>query len=367
MRSIENVSRRVFLQRLISGTVSIFGAQFVPAFAKSETNPGQPWAVEVAWAWYNKQPWIMGINYIPSTAINTTEMWQEETFDPTTIDRELNLAEGVGFNSVRVFIQYLVWEHNSEGLKQRMETFMAIAARHRIRVLWVLFDDCVDSEITEPFLGKQPLVIPGYYANGWTPSPGPSRVGNRKSWPGLKRYVQDVIGTFRSDPRVLAWDIYNEPLATSASLLSAAFSWAREARPSQPITSGAVWDAKQVELNQVLSDNSDVISFHNYETADAMKREIASLAQRGRPLICSEWMARETGSTPASILPVLYGKHVGAISWGLVNGKTQTNYHWHSKAGDPAPAVWQHDLFHSDLSPYDPGEIALFEQYAKME
>jgi hypothetical protein len=334
----------------------------------AETSQNHPWPAAVARAWYNKQPWLLGVNYIPSTAINTTEMWQKDTFDPKTIDKELKAAADVGFNCVRVFMQYLVWKQDPEGLKQRMAVFMQIAARHHIRVLWVLFDDCAfDVNLPNPFLGPQPSVVPGYYANGWTPSPGPSCVSDQNCWPSLKQYVEELIITFRSDPRVLAWDIYNEPAPSSVPLLGAAFEWAREAKPSQPITSGGTWIPKDIELNRVLTKNSDVITFHNYGKPDAMTREIVRLAQKGRPLICTEWMARQLGSTPANILPVLYGRHIGAFSWGLVNGKTQTNYHTGSKAGDPAPAIWQHDLFHGDMSPYDQNEIALFKHYARKE
>jgi hypothetical protein len=333
--------------------------------------PGtQRWPKEAAWAWFNRQPWPLGFNYIPATAINTTEMWQRETFDPRTIEREMGAAAFAGFNCARVFIQYLVWENDPEGLKARMRILMQIAAHHRIRVIWVLFDDCAFGTMTEPFLGKQPAVIPGEYANGWTPSPGPSRVVDRASWPSLERYVQDLMVTFRQDRRILAWDIYNEAGNSnignkSLPLLKAVFAWARGTKPSQPITSG-IWSPQLTDFNKVILDNSDFISFHNYGGADAMTHQIDDLEKETRPIICTEWLLREGGSTVANILPILYNRRVGAVIWGLVNGKTQTNYHWGSKAGDPAPAVWQHDIFHDNLIPYDPSEIALFQHYARM-
>ena len=119
-----------------------------------------------------------------------------------------------GFNCARVFLQYLVWENDPNGLEKRLEQFLSIAKKHGIRTLFVLFDECAFSTMTEPFLGKQPDVIPGEYANGWTPSPGPKRVLDRAAWPKLEAYVRAVVGRFRDDPRVLGWDVYNEPSNT---------------------------------------------------------------------------------------------------------------------------------------------------------
>jgi hypothetical protein len=328
------------------------------------------WSAQKAWKWYKDQPWLVGFNYIPASAINTTEMWQKETFDPDTIEREMALAQGVGLNCARVFVQYLVWENDPEGLKERMDTLLGIAAKHGIKTIWVPFDDCAFGSMTEPFLGKQPEVNPGEYANGWTPSPGPSRVVNRKAWPKLEAYVNDLIGRFRSDQRVLAWDIYNEPGNTnmgdkSLPLLQSEFVWARQAAPTQPLTAG-FWAPELKDLNEIIFSQSDVISFHEYGGPAAMKRKITELQKRGRPLLCTEWLNRPLGSTFGDILPIFRQERVGSMFWGLVNGKTQTNYHWGSKAGAPPPRVWQHDIFHGDLTPYDQNEIDLLKKYIRM-
>jgi hypothetical protein len=279
------------------------------------------------------------------------------------------LAQRIGLNCARVFVQYLVWENDPEGLKQRMDKFLAIAAKHGVKTMFVLFDDCAFGTMTEPFLGKQPDVNPGEYANGWTPSPGPSRVVNRDAWPKLEAYVKDLLGRFGSDQRVLAWDIYNEPGNTnmgakSLPLLKAVFVWARQAAPTQPLTAG-FWSPKLTDLNEMMLGQSDVISFHEYGRPDVMKHKITELRKEGRPLICTEWMNRPLGSTFAAILPVLFQDRTGSMFWGLVNGKTQTNYHWGSKAGAPPPQVWQHDIFRGDLTPYDQNELELLTHYIR--
>jgi hypothetical protein len=323
------------------------------------------WTPERGWTWYSSQPWLVGFNYIPATAINTTEMWQADTFDPKTIDAELALAEQTGFNCARVFLQYVVWENDPKGHERRMEQFLSIAQKHNIRTLFVLFDECAFSTMTEPFLGKQPDVIPGEYANGWTPSPGPKRVLDRAAWPKLEAYVRAVVGRFRDDPRVLGWDVYNEPSNTgmgnkSLPLVEAAFAWARQANPSQPLTAG-VWGGTP-ESTRVCLELSDVISFHSYAKAPELERKIAELRGQLRPILCTEWLNRPLGSVVESCLPVLARQRVGAFHWGLVNGKTQTQFPWGSKAGAPEPKVWQHDLFRKDRTPYDEKELTLFRE-----
>ncbi len=323
------------------------------------------WTTEHAWTWYRSQPWLIGFNYIPAAAINTTEMWQRNTFDPKTIDSELALAEQIGFNCARVFVQYLVWENDAQGLEKRLDQFLALAHRHGFRTVFVLFDECAFSTMTEPFLGKQPDVLPGEYANGWIPSPGPKRVLDRSAWPKLEAYVRAVVGRFRSDPRVLAWDVYNEPSNTgmgnkSLPLVEAAFAWARQADPSQPLTV-AVWGGTP-ESTRACLELSDVISFHCYGKAPELERKIKELQGELRPILCTEWLNRPLGSLAETCLPVLARERVGAFHWGLVNGKTQTQFPWGSKAGAAEPKVWQHDLFRKDHSPYDEKELALFRE-----
>jgi DUF1680 family protein len=320
-------------------------------------NAAGQWTPKQANEWYAAQPWLCGFNYIPATAINTTEMWQKDTFDAKTIDEELALAQDIGFNCIRVHVQYLVWEDDPNGLKQRIEQFLAIASKRGMRTMLVLFDDCNFSRYPEPFLGKQPDVVPGHYANGWTPSPGPKRVKDRAAWPKLERYVKDLVGTFAADKRVLAWETYNEPVS-SLPLVEASFAWAREAKPSQPVTATLIGHGA---IPERVAELSDVISFHEYDDAPGLERRIKGLLRKhGRPVLITEWLNRPKGSLVETCLPVLARHRAGAFNWGMVNGKTQTQFWWHSKAGTPEPKVWQHDLFRKDRTPYDEKELALF-------
>jgi hypothetical protein len=321
------------------------------------------WSPERAAKWYSGQPWPCGFNYVPSNSISYTEMWMDYAFDPGLIDRELALAQDVGFNCLRVVLSYVVWEAQPADFKQRFATFLSLAAKHGLKVIPCFFDDCVFGPVSDPEFGQQPGVVFGWYANGWTPSPGHKRVRDPKARSGLERYVKDILTAHRNDTGILCWDLYNEPSNSglgkaSLPLLKDVFRWAREVAPAQPITSG-IWGGSP-QVTSFLESHSDIITFHNYRPAGELRQEISDLRRLGRPLICTEWLNRPMNSTVATCLPVFAEHRVGALHWGLVNGKTQTHLPWGHRPGDPEPKVWQHDLYRSNLTPYDAREIELF-------
>ena len=166
------------------------------------------WETERADAWYRRQPWLVGCNFIPSSAINQLEMWQADTFDMAIIERELGWAAELGMNTARVYLHHLAWEADANGFKTRIDRFLACSSRFGIRPILVIFDDCWNDN---PKIGKQPEPVPGVHNSGWLQSPGRSAVNDPAAWPQLERYVRDVMGAFSQDDRVLMWDLYNEP------------------------------------------------------------------------------------------------------------------------------------------------------------
>ena len=326
------------------------------------------WTTEQAHTWYSEIDPIRGCNYLPRSAINSTEMWQASTFDPQTIRQELEWARRAGYNSVRVFVQFLVWQEDPDGLKLRLEQFLAIASGHEISTAPILFDDCAFAG-KEPYLGQQDDPVLGVHNSGWTPSPGPSFVMDRSSWQALASYVRDIVGSFGSDERILFWDLYNEPGNSrmgeqSMPLMEMAFNWARQAGPEQPLTV-AVWrddPSYSGSMSKKMLALSDVISFHCYGQKQ-MEEAIARCRSYGRPVICSEWLRRTTANTVSDTLPLFAREQVGWYNWGLVAGRTQTYLDWRSKAGDPVPTTWQHDIFHADGTAYDAAEIEMIQQF----
>jgi len=340
------------------------------------------WTVEQAKDWYARFPWIVGCNFLPSNAVNQLEMWQADTFDLDTIEREISWAEGLGFNALRVYLHDLLWTDDRQGLIRRLEEFLTLADRHRMKALLVLFDDC---HRPDPQSGRQPLPVRGIHNSEWKQSPGKKQVmafaegtvsesGKKR----LKDYVQGVLTRFSGDERILMWDIYNEPGQngygdTSYNLLRHTWQWAREARPSQPLTScleGAVGD-RILELNR---QSSDILTFHSYDSTklEPLLKQYTEQNDH-RPVICTEYMARELGTTFEFSLPLFLKYHVGCFNWGLVAGKSQTHFNWASvehmaslkKNGEfiqpehpiPEPALWFHDIFRQNGTPYDQAEV----------
>lgn len=329
--------------------------------AGAQEKTREVWSKKKAAKWYKHHQWQRGANFIPSNAINQLEMWQSETFDTAVINRELGYAASIGMNSMRVFLHHAAWEQDPEGFRQRVNTYLDVASRNGISTVFVLFDDCWNKTYA---IGKQPEPKTGIHNSGWLQDPGIRREASPAITDTLERYVKDVLTTFGKDKRILMWDLYNEPGNSgygnkSLDLLTNTFSWARQVRTIQPISSG-VWNKELKELNVFQLKNSDVISYHNYGDEKEHQQAIDSLRKYGRPLICTEYMARTRGSRFQNIMPLLKKEKVAAYNWGLVSGKTNTIYAWDTPMEDGGePAVWFHDIFRQDGMPYSEEEVTL--------
>jgi hypothetical protein len=352
------------------------------AACASEASARDRWTPEVANQWYAHQPWLVGSNYTPASAINELEMWQAGTFDANRIDLELGWAQRIGMNTMRVFLHNLLWEQDAAGFKNRLDTFLRIADKHGIKIMFVLFDSCWDPD---PVLGPQHPPIPGVHNSGWVQAPGAARLKDKSQYGKFEAYVKDIVGTFKNDRRVIAWDVWNEPSNDGggnypktpdkqkyvASLLPRVFAWARSVDPDQPLTSG-VWigdnwakDAPLPEIERIQLSQSDVISFHDYSWPEVFEARVAQLKTYGRPLLCTEYMARGNGSTFDGTLPLGFGHNIAMYNWGFVDGKTQTRLPWDSWKKPytwDEPTIWFHEVFRHDGSPYRQAEVDLIKK-----
>lgn len=335
---------------------------FAGSLQSAEKNQSKVWSKEKANQWYADKPWLAGSNFQPSTAINQVEMWAGETFDAATIDKELGWAEELGFNLMRVYLSSEVWKSDAQGFKKRMDEYLKISSKHGIKTLFVFFDDCWNEETVA---GKQPAPKPGVHNSGWVQDPAVSlRKDTTKLFPVLEKYVKDILTTFKNDDRVLLWDLYNEPGNSkhgmnSMPLLKNVFKWAREVKPSQPVSAG-IWFFKHPELNQFQIENSDVITYHNYENPMNHSLQINMLKIHNRPMICTEYMARRNNSRFDNIMPLLKRNNVAAINWGFVAGKTNTIFAWDEpKPDQKEPKLWFHDIYRQDKTPFDQKEVDL--------
>lgn len=363
-------------------TSLLFTMFFLFSCVNEDMENGIRWSEERAWAWQKENGWLVGTNFNPSTSINQLEFWQEETFDPETIDQELQWSAELGMNLHRVYLHNLLWEKDSLGFLNRLDSYLKMSSSKGIKTLFVLLDDVWHPV---PKLGKQPEPVPFVHNSGWVQSPGAEILGDSLRHHELKNYIKGVITHFAQDKRVVAWDLYNEPDNVayqkgrinlevknkhiySLSLLKKVFRWAREVNPSQPLTVGP-WKGNHKNwgtldslppIDRFVLKNSDIISFHAYDgDINVVKRKIKELKKYNRPLLCTEYLARGHGNTFQKLLPVFKKNQIAAINWGLVAGKTNTIFPWSSweKEFDSLPKVWHHDIFLPDKRPYDEDEI----------
>ncbi|WP_245747673.1 glycosyl hydrolase [Parapedobacter koreensis] len=383
------IAMRIFNTSLFCSALLLFLWYGCDSHRAAETGATDPkrntWTAEEANAWYARQGWLVGSNYIPATAINQLEMWQEDTFDPETIDKELGWAAALGMNTARVYLHDLPYGQDSSGFLNRVDQFLGLAEKHGIRPLFVIFDSCWDPF---PALGKQRAPKPHVHNSGWVQSPGQRALKDSTQYPRLERYVKGVIGHFADDGRILGWDVWNEPdnmtgpsyeaveikdkVSYVLPLLAEAFEWARSANPVQPLTSG-IWagdwsaDSTLKPIERLQIEQSDIISFHNYDTPEDFEKRIQQLQRYGKPLWCTEYMARPNGSTFAGFLPIAKKYNIAMFNWGFVDGKTQTIYPWDSwtKTYTAEPPVWFHDIFRGDGTPYRQEEVDVIKSLAR--
>lgn len=350
----------------------------------------EQWSKEKAWEWYDKQPWLVGTNFNPSSSINQLEFWQADTFDPETIDRELKWSADLGMNLHRVYLHNLLWDQDSVGFLDRMDQYLTIADKYGIKTMFTLLDD-VWHPIPE--LGKQPEPVPHVHNSGWVQAPGAEILGDSTRHAELKGYIKGVVNRFAHDNRVLVWDIYNEPDNVagqpgrkalevkdkhiySLALLKKVFQWSREANPQQPLTTGiwrgeiAHWGTPDSlpELDRYMIEKSDIISFHAYDgELKNVIRKIEELKKYERPLLCTEYIARGVGNTFESVMPVLKKDKIAAINWGFVSGKTNTIYPWSSwqEKFTAEPEKWHHDILRRDGAPYSQKEVEFIKEMTK--
>lgn len=360
-------------------------------FSKINVTSAQQWSVDKANNYNAQLPWLVGCNFLPSTAVNQIEMWQAATWDAETIDKELAMAASIGFNTVRVYLHDLLYTHEREGFLMRVEEFIDICDKHGIRPLLVLFDDC---HYSNPYIGEQPEPIPGTHNSGWLQSPGYYVTAayergtlDKETSRNLENYVKGILSYFDGDNRILAWDIYNEPGCTkvgkeSLKLLSDTWDWAWEVRPSQPLTA-CVNGSPVKEARKINTEKSDIFTFHNYRGGDEFLEILENSIQlaKGRPVWCTEYMARTQGNTFEFCLPIFKEKKISAWSWGLVDGKSNTKWPWsstykntgfikpiptiHPDSVPENPELWFHEVFRKDGTPYDKKEVELIKRMMK--
>ena len=359
----------------------------------------QQWTEKEIWDWYNDHEWISGFNFIPSGSM-TGSQYFFQSYDHkqafTDAAKEIALAASLKFDSVRLKLPFDVWQQEHEQFFSSLDEFLALLDSYNMTMMPILFNDClVPKEKYRPKqLGPQPEPVPGYFGGSpVTPFDDETQSGEVVGYsitddperePEIKRYVTELANRYGHDPRIIIWNIWNEPgnssrKTKSLPMMTKIFQWMRELDVMQPLTAD-VWGIgneassttkesdqyfAEIELESIKL--SDIVTFHFYGDYSHAKQYIAALRQFGRPLINTEWLHRPYRSLIQTHMPLWKKEGIGSYFFGFVNGKSQYHIVWEVIKNEPGidTRLWMHDIFHSDFTPYDPEEIEVIKELHK--
>lgn len=352
------------------------------------------WSNEKAWDWYKSKKWIRGCNFISSDCANRIDQWQSygATDRFKTVDEELALAKSVGFNSIRVLVEYDVWDMEHDAFMQNLETYLQICDKHGITCMIVLANDCQTPKenYKKTVLGEQHFDLGYHGGRKVSPHQKGEETYNIFDEPEIAtRYiamVREIITKYKDDKRVILWNILNEPGNRrgdkSLEFMKKMFQTAREIDPIQPLAAD-IWNginedgSARTNIEQAAMDLSDVISFHWYGDFCSMVKFVTALKKTNRPIFCTEWLHRISGNNIFEIFPYFFSEGIASYQWGLVASyKTQYfepwNMLWEQYDNADKDALhldftkWQHDLFRPSHHPYDPNEIKIIKEFSEL-
>ncbi|ODM03030.1 cellulase family glycosylhydrolase [Eisenbergiella tayi] len=358
---------------------------------------GNRWSKEKINAWYEERPWLMGCNYVPAVTLHNTELWQDDTREEVlaSVKEELKLLRETGLNSVRMFMPFHAWYFERERFFGKLDELLALLEKFGVTFMPVLFNDCAPFERPDPVFpekmseGWQPYDIGHHGGKAENPFTGEKRktgwiLFDEEEWREPQyTYAKEIISRYARDPRIIIWDLWNEPgnsnrHSLSMGYLERVFEIARDIDPDQPLTAapwsypngyGVSEDAQLEPIQKRAVELSDIVSFHQYENFERVRQAVNGLSKEGRPLINTEWLNRILDNNISELLPYFYENRIGSYHWGLVAGKSQFYLPWDYLREEEGLdlTLWQHDLYHEDFTAYDEKEIALFQKFGKKE
>ena len=351
------------------------------------------WTITEANEWYSRQGWLRGCNFIGSDCANRLDMWQSYKSDEklATAERELALAQKIGFNVVRVWASFDVYLAEPDSYFEIFEKYVALCDKYGQKMVVVLAheEDLPRGEVFVPReMGEQKYALGRHQGRfPLTPEQKAMTPYHYLEYPELKDkfldMVRQTVMRYANDERILVWNVLNEPgihLGNRAlDILKLLFKTVRELDPIQPLCAD-IWHKPEngklaTEVDELSYELSDIISLHSYWPYETLVTEIAYHKKNsGRPIFLTEWLLRIQGSNVNEIYPMLWLENIANCCWGFVVGKTQTNEPWSNmwdewdegKGRNYDFTKWMHDLFRPNLRPYDPYEIELIEKFNKL-
>ena len=349
----------------------------------------QKWTIEQANEWYNIQGWLRGCNFIGSDCSSRIDMYQSYRIDEklATAERELKLAQELGFNTVRLIADFDVYYAEPDSYMEVFDKYVDLCAKYGQKIMVVLAHEAQlpRGDVFVPKkMGEQ------FYTLGCHQGRAPLTEDQKALKPRhymeiplvrdcFLEMVTRTVSKYAKDERIICWNVYNEPGITigerSIDILNTLFNLIRALDPIQPLCAdvwrGVKGDKIQTKEELVAYELSDVISFHSYQSFTKLVKEINFHKKTGRPLLLTEWLHRINHNNIFDLYPLFFLNNVANYCWGFVSGKTQTYEPWEcmwddwdrGEGGNYDFTKWQHDLFRPNLRPYDPHEIELIKEF----
>jgi len=310
---------------------------------------------------------IVGAVYNPYSADNAIDFWNN--YSPVEVDRELRYAEAYGMNTITVYLHYFSWLADRVGLLSKFENLLEIATNHGLKVAPIFYDDCWNYD---PASGPQPPPVWGVHNSQWVESPGhpveenyfsPISSSDSTTYKtSLQDYITDFASVHRNDPRILYWEIMNEPGCSGdgsmqerrAQLMNDGRMAILAAGATQPINSPQVQEDEGTYF-------SDFYAFHPYggyagpingSDVNALNTETL---ERG----FNDAWGYAFPMTMAGVVSN-YGGTTGFLVWELMIGDTNTRFHWGQVPSNPAtvePAIPFQGTIYPDGHPWQTDEV----------
>ena len=262
-----------------------------------------------------KFSYLRGFNYTPSYAYNYFEEWPN--FEPSIWEKEVPYAKRFGANHLRIWMERDPWQADPNLFLKNVDTALNILGRNGIKMMPTLFNSWhgLDWEMGGTYLL--------HVADG--------------NWKRFEPYIESFVGYFKDDPRIVIWDLANEPPVWNRerdkpwiNFLAHVYEKIKEIGVNQPITIGTM----SRDNIRILEPCSDVLCCHMYsytqENIDAACDNAVQIAlEYNKPLICNECCTgsfndQERAEIARMSVDALEKRGIGWTAWHLMSGQIVT-------------------------------------------
>lgn len=225
---------------------------------------------------YPDYKWLRGFNVIPSWGARIEEAWWN--YDPQQFRKEVALARQCHANTIRLWIEFTAWM--ADPVKVSAAFFDAIEA----------IDACG--------MKTMPCLFNRWHDARWDYGGTYNETLERDLSP-LVEYVRALVQPLAADPRILLWDVCNEPAVCQLNDPAAGYEYrwlalmcdtVRQCGAVQPVTIGTHQGGCNMEIYAPLCD---VLCCHPYGRSPEQLTEMLTVCgdvqrRHGKPMLSNE-------------------------------------------------------------------------------